>query len=206
MSTYTEAVGMASASIIKGVSYRAIHVPTDETETPLQVVCFFDQSKNTTISGGTALINNGFGGALETLRGKDYFHGYAGELLVLDGGKTSIQAEKVLLVGLGDPDHYDATVMHRVARAIIFQAKALNVKSLCFAPSILDAGVTTVKENVLEISLRGFVETLDVLHDMKNCGLIASVPLEEIICLAGSAHIDGAIETVKRVAESFKDK
>lgn len=206
MSTYTEAVGIAPTSIIKGVRYLAIHVPTDETETPLQVVCFFDQCKNKKISGGTELINNGFGGALESLREKDYFHGYAGELLVLDGGKASIRAEKILLVGLGDPSYYDATVMRRVARAIIFQAKALNVKSLCFAPSILDAGVITVKENVLEIFLRGFVESLDVLHDMKNCGLIVSLPLEEIICLAGSTHIDEAIETVKRVAESFKNK
>lgn len=203
MSTYSEAIAMTSPSIIKGVSYRAIHVPTDQTVTPLQVVCFFEQTKNRTISGGTALINNGFEGALSSIRFKDYFHGYAGELLVLDGDVAAIQANKILLVGLGDPSLYDEVVMKRVARAIIFQTKALDVAGFCFAPSIIDAGVTDVKGNVLETSLRSFVETIDILYYMENCGLINSVPLREITFLAGSEHIDGAIETVSRVAASY---
>ncbi|RYZ68834.1 MAG: hypothetical protein EOP05_15760, partial [Proteobacteria bacterium] len=67
----------------KGLRLQAIPVSPSEAESPLQVVCFFDQTKNQNYAGGTELVDQKFGGAIRKLRAEDHFRGELLETLLL---------------------------------------------------------------------------------------------------------------------------
>ena len=132
----------------KTLRLQVIPVSPSEAETPLQIVCFFDQTKN------------------------------------------EIPAKKLLLIGLGDPDKFSAQVMRAVGHVAMNEAVKLGVSSFSFAPSIKDAGVSSVPAgDVSTLLTEGMLKAYNSAATLVERGLMSALEVNEIIFLAGAAHI-----------------
>ena len=185
------------------VKFQTIPVSPSETHTPLQVVCFFDAKKNQAYAGGTEAVNEHFEGEIKRLRADGHFHGDFLETLMLTPGKQQIPAEKLLLMGLGDPATFDAEKMKAVGRVAMNEAIKAGVPSFCFAPSIKDAGISSSPAGDVSVSLAsGMVLALKSAQALSERGLLPKVKLEHAIFLAGPQHLEGSQAGLKKAIES----
>lgn len=189
----------------KGIRFQAIPVSPSDTNTPLQIVCFFDYSKNQTYGGGTEAVDKHFEGAIRALRADGHFRGDLLETLLLTPNKNQIPAQKLLMVGLGDPAQFNVDHMKAVGRVAMNEAIKLNVESFCFAPSIKDAGVSTVPAGDVTVSLAsGMFAALDSAQYLAEKGLIPALKLKEAIFLAGPQHIENSQAGLNKAIESMR--
>lgn len=177
----------------RNVRFQAIPVSPSETDTPLQVVCFFDQTKNRTLGGGTALVNAKLGGLIEAVRADDLFRGELFETLLLTPERTHLPARRLLLIGLGDPDRLDLAALGVVGRVAVREAIKLGVPGFCFAPSLKDAGVSTFPAADVSTALvHGMTAALAAAEALTDRGLAPAHALAEIVLLAGAQHLENS--------------
>src|SRR6185503_8883507 len=180
------------------VKFQVIPVSPSDTSTSLQIVCFFDQSKNQEYGGGTEAVNGHFDGAIKTLRAEDHFHGDFLETLLLTP-KGQIPAKKLLMIGLGDPDRFGVQNMEAVGRVAMNEAIKLDVSEFCFAPSIRDAGVTSIPAGDVTVALsRGMFSALKSAEVLFERGLIPPIRLAEAVFLAGPQHLENSQAGLKK--------
>jgi len=80
-----------------------------------------------------AAVDEALAGLLTRLRESGDFRGRKGETLVLYPTE-GVEAERVVLVGLGAEDEYDGEALRRAAGAAVRVAEKLGVTELCFVP------------------------------------------------------------------------
>lgn len=189
--------------IHNNIKFQVIPVSPSSTETPLQIVCFFDQTKNQTYAGGTELVNDHFNGAIKEMRANDCFRGDLFETLLLTPAEGQIPAKKLLLIGLGDPEKLSLDTITSVGRIAVQEAVKLNVESFSFAPSIKDAGLTTFPAGDVSIALAyGLIKGIDSSIKLKEAKLIPQFNLKEIVLLAGAQHVGASQAGLKTALES----
>lgn len=186
-------------SVVKnGVSYAVKIMSPSETVTSLQVVCFFDFTKNQHYEGGTYAVNEHFQGAIDDVRKSGTFHGNEMQTLLLTPALKQIPAQKLLLIGLGDPDKLSLDLFNRVGYCVVLEAVKLGVPDLCFAPSIKDAGLSGFAaadiSKALALGMNTALEDTDVLFQKK---LAPEILLKAIFLLAGQPQADNAYEGLK---------
>ena len=176
-----------------GINYAVKVVSPSETVTSLQVVCFFDFTKNQHYEGGTYAVNQHFNGAIHEVRQSGIFKGNELETLLITPVLKQIPAHKLLLMGLGDPDTLNLDLFNRVGYSVVLEAVKLGVSNLCFAPSIKDAGLSGfAASDVSKALVQGMnsaVEAITILHQ-KN--LAPDILLKEVLLLAGQPQADNA--------------
>ncbi|MDQ0595034.1 hypothetical protein QFZ37_003403 [Chryseobacterium ginsenosidimutans] len=186
-------------SVVKnGVSYAIKVVSPSESVTSLQVVCFVDFTKNQHYEGGTYAVNEHFQGAIDEVRKSGIFRGNEMQTLLLTPMLKQIPAQKLLLIGLGEPDKLSLDLFNRVGYCVVLEAVKLGVPDLCFAPSIKDAGLSGFAaadvSKALALGMNTALETASILFQ-KN--LAPEILLKEIFLLAGQTQADNAYKGLK---------
>lgn len=179
--------------IYKNVKFLAIPVSPADTATDLQVVCFFDQSKNQNYSGGTEAVDRSLNGAIKDLRANDYFRGARLETLLLTPMANQIPAQKLLLLGLGDPETFSSEVLESVGRLVIQEAIKLNVANVAFAPSLKDAEFSSkATSDVSTLVAQGMMHAISSMQILAEKKLVSAFALKEVIFLAGLQHLENS--------------
>lgn len=185
------------------VKFQVIPVSPSSTVTPLQIVCFFDQTKNQTYGGGTELVNHHFNDAIKMLRAEDHFRGELLETLLLTPTENQIPAKKLLMIGLGDPNTFSLDTMASIGRVAVQEAVKLNVESFSFAPSVKDAGIAAFDAGEVSVALaKGMTKAIHSSKYLADKKLIPVFNLKEIILLAGPQHVENSQAGLKSVLES----
>jgi hypothetical protein len=176
-------------------------------ETPLQVACFFEHQKGgDTLSGGTADFNTKMGGLIQQLRESGDFKGHELETLLVTPPKDTIPAEKLLLIGLGDPKTFTADRMKKVGSVAVREASKLGTTKFSFSPNVTDAGIKVVKVQDFDKQIiEGVLESYHTQLSLAKRELAPPVVLDEFTLEAGAKNIPMVEEAVKEaVAATVK--
>jgi hypothetical protein len=186
-----------------GVNYNTLVKSPSETTTSLQIVCFFDIDLNEHYEGGTYAVNEHFKGAIHDIRKSGIFKGRALETLLITPASKQIPAEKLLLIGLGDPGELDLDLMEIAGYTAVMEAVRAGVKDFCFAPSLRDAGIimSFKKTDLSKTLANGMHRAFTATTALAQKSMLAPVLLKEIYLLAGQAQADNSYQGLKRAFE-----
>lgn len=186
-----------------GIRFQVLPIGPAMTHVPLQMVCFFDQTKNQVMEGGAADVDQHFNGALKKLRAADHFRGDLFETLLLTPQNKEIPADQILLIGLGDPADFSLERLEAVGKLIIHEALKLNMPMIAFAPSIKDAGISHFPAGEVSVAIAtGMVKALQSAQALRESGLLPTLTLKEIIFLAGAKHVKDSQEGLRNYFKS----
>lgn len=177
-----------------GVNYNTLVKSPSETTTSLQVVCFFDIDLNEHYEGGTYAVNEHFKGAIHDIRKSGIFKGRALETLLIIPALKQIPAERLLLIGLGNPAVLDLGLMEMAGYTAVMEAIKAGVSDLCFAPSLKDAGImmSFEKTAISQTLANGMHRALNTTNMLIQKYMHGAVVLKEINLLAGQAQADNS--------------
>jgi hypothetical protein len=162
-----------------------------ETKTALQAVCVFQSDPGNTFHGSLTEIDQKLGGLLSEIRKNDLFRGALGETLLIVPKPGSLQARRLLVIGLGDRESFSPD-REQVVGFLLFQAaEGLGVSHPYFAPTVLDAGMTgTDTGEVAQQFLSGFLRA-KASHDLlRRRGVAAASTPQGLTFLAGKTHAE----------------
>jgi hypothetical protein len=80
-------------------------------------------------------------GLLDAIRVPDSFRGDLGETIVLVSPRGSLEANKLLIIGLGDSETYTPKRMDLVGSIVFREANRMGIRHPFFALTALDGGV-----------------------------------------------------------------
>jgi hypothetical protein len=172
-----------------GVKFQVLAVSPANSSTPLQIVCFFEWTRNAIMTGGSGELNDRLDGVLRTIRQERGFRGEEFESLLIVPRPHKVSPERILLFGLGDPQTLSAERLVRIGRMAVFEAVLAGVPAFAFAPDIRDAGVTFRGADVSDRLVTGMIDGLRTQARLAALGIAEPQRLEEITLLAGHEHL-----------------
>jgi hypothetical protein len=175
-----------------------VQSPAD-TVTELQVICLFQSSPSNTLHGSLAETNQKLNGLLEQVRKPDMFRGELGETLLIAPPSGSLNARKLLIIGLGDSATFTPLRMELVGSALYREANRLRVAHPFFAPTILDGGVTKFPTGqVSEQVLSGFLRAARTERKLTDARASAGQVVKDLTFLAGAAHASDTQQGIEK--------
>ena len=121
-------------------------------KTPLLVLQFFE--KNLELSGSGAELDDKLGGVIKRIVGND-FNGKKDEALVIYPAPNTIEAERVLLVGVGKREDYTLERLRRGVGVAVRQAEKLGVSELAL---LMDHAQKSSERMGADFAARGAVD------------------------------------------------
>ena len=153
----------------------------------LSVACLFShEPPGTDLSGGALHLDTALGGALTRFRGEGRFKAGAGETMLLRPSPPRTVSPQLLIVGLGPPDRWTPAVSGAAAALAVDWAIALDLASLAFAPSLLDAGMSGAGTTIPMLS--GVVAAIDRAAAFAEAQLTPPLKLHRFSFDAGPTH------------------
>lgn len=175
-------------------------------EVPLQIVCYFTYSADAVqrMSGAPVELDRRLGGIIASLRERNEFLGTEQETLLIKPPATSIPAQNLLLVGLGDEKNLSLEVLGRIGRTALREAAALGVQRVAFAPLIRDQGNSALPAGDVEVAvLKAMLLSYDTYKRLESEGLAKEFVLREWIVEAGPTFFDDTVAGAqKAIAEA----
>jgi hypothetical protein len=172
-----------------GVKFQVVAVSPANSRTPLQIVCFFEWTRNAVMAGGSGELNDRLDGVLRSIRAEHGFRGEEFESLLIVPRPHKVAPERILLFGLGDPETLSAERLIRIGRMAVFEATLAGVPAFAFAPDIKDAGVTFQGGEVSDLLISGMIDALRTQARLEALGIAEPQRLREITLLAGHEHL-----------------
>jgi hypothetical protein len=173
-------------------------------DTPLQVVCYFKYSPEGAkrMSGAPFELDNRLGGVIASLRERGEFVGDQLETLLISPPKDSINAEALLLVGLGDESALSLELMESVGRVSLREAVRLGASRVAFAPLIRDQGNSKSGTGDVETAVvRGMLLAYDTEKRLQKEGLSKDFALDQWNVEAGPMYFDDTVSGVQKAIE-----
>lgn len=162
-----------------------------ETDAELQTICLFFSSPENTLHGSLLETNEKLTGLLDRIRKPELFRGDLGETLVIAPPAGSLQAKKLLIVGLGDSRTFSPERMQLVGEILYVEAARLGVTHPFFAPTILDGGVTGFNTGqVSEQVTLGFLRAAAMDRLLRDAHAAAVPRVSALTFLAGAKNAD----------------
>lgn len=185
----------------RGVAIKARKEGPSTAEVPLQVICYFRDTRERArrMAGAPVELDKELGGVIAALRERGEFEGDAFETLLLVPPKGSIKAKALLLIGLGEDGSLSLARMEQVGRVALREASRLGVRKVAFAPLIRDQGNTKFGIcNVAAAVVKGVLLAYDTERRLQDRGLAARWLLTDWEVEAGPAYFDETVAGVKR--------
>jgi Cytosol aminopeptidase family, N-terminal domain len=113
-----------------------------ETDTDLQVITLFESAPQKPLQGTLAQLDERLRGLLTQLRESGEFKAQFKETRLISPREGTIDARRLLLVGLGDPQTFTLERLQTVAQILFDKSLENNVRHPDFAPTDLDTGIT----------------------------------------------------------------
>lgn len=163
-------------------------------EVELSCACVFEhEMNNRSFSGGLAHLDEALNGRLDLIRKNNWFSAKIGDSLLLNQTPSIIQAPKVLLIGMGAPEDFTIDRIETAIKTVVKTAHQLELKSVAFAPSILDTGLNP-PAGLNELMLRSLKEELDKHHQLYLQNLVKKSEIERWVFDAGFQNYDAKAE------------
>lgn len=154
-------------------------------EVELSCACIFEhEMNNRSFSGGLAHLDEALNGRLNEIRENNWFSAQLNDALLINQTPSTIQASKVLLIGMGRPEDFTVEKIETAIKTAVKTAHQLELKSVAFAPSILDTGLNA-PANLNELMLRSLKEELDRHHQLHLQNLVKKSEIERWIFDSG---------------------
>ncbi|ODL98684.1 M17 family peptidase N-terminal domain-containing protein [Acinetobacter pittii] len=151
----------------------------------LSCACIFEhEMNNRSFSGGLAHLDEALNGRLNEIRENNWFSAQLNDALLINQTPSTIQAPKVLLIGMGRPEDFTVEQIGTAIKTAVKTAHQLELKSVAFAPSILDTGLNA-PANLNELMLRSLKEELDRHHQLHLQNLVKKSEIERWIFDSG---------------------
>lgn len=173
-------------------------------EVELSCACIFEhEMNNRSFSGGLAHLDEALNGRLNEIRKNNWFSAKLNDVLLINQTPSKIQASKVLLVGMGAPEDFTVDRIETAIKTIVKTAHQLELKSVAFAPSILDTGLNP-PAGLNELMLRSLKEELDKHHQLYLQNLVKKSEIERWVFDAGFQNYEAKAEQyIKSFAKVF---
>ncbi|WP_035348516.1 M17 family peptidase N-terminal domain-containing protein [Edaphobacter aggregans] len=172
-----------------------------ETMTELQVICLFRSEPSDPLHGSLVEMNERLQGLLDAVRKPSLFSGEAGETLLVIPRAGTIPAQRLLIVGLGDPRTFTPARMNLVGAIVFEEAHRMVIHHPFFAPMVLDGGVSEFSTGEIASEfMSGFLRarrTQALLADRYDA---LRTRVEKLTFLADAAH---AADTQEGLAKAL---
>lgn len=163
-------------------------------EVELSCACIFEhEMNNRSFSGGLAHLDEALNGRLDLIRKNNWFSAKLNDALLINQTPTKIQASKVLLIGMGAPEEFTLGRIEIAIKTAVKTAHQLELKSVAFAPSILDTGLNPLA-GLNELMLRILKEELDKHHQLYLQNLVKKSEIERWVFDAGFQNYEAKAE------------
>lgn len=177
-----------------------VQSPAD-TVTDLQVICLFQSIPSNSLHGSLSEINGKLNGLFDRIRKPSMFRGELGETMLIIPPGGSLNARKLLIIGLGDSETFTPQRMELVGSILYREANRLGVAHPFFAPTILDGGVTKFETGqVSEQVISGFLRAAATERALTDAGASQGQEIQDLTFLAGPTH---AADTERGIEKAF---
>ena len=187
----TRRIGFAK---YRGVAFDVAVWDAVGADVDLSCACMFTRENGPGPTGGLEHLDQALSGALLALRRDGIFRGEPMETLML-APASRISGRSLLIVGLGDPDVWDARLMSRVTRYIVAETNRRGMATAGIAPSLLDSGLSAAlagSGSGSEAMIDGVMADIDAGYHLAEIGLAPPPSLTAWTFGAGPTHAEDA--------------
>ncbi len=145
--------------------------------------------------GGLGHLDALLGGKLVQLRRDGLFHAERGETVLIDRLPGAIVARAVLIIGMGDTEHWSPASMPQAIGMAVSAAHLRGAASAAFAPSLLDSGLAPSRVGGVAEQMAGaLVLSLDRDARLRAAGLRQAGSLARWIFDVGESYFEATVE------------
>lgn len=178
-----------------GITISATVQSPSAQSTPLQIVCLFEYTEGDltlpsalpAALNGMVHVDKALNGLITDLRKSGKFAGHAYETLLITPAAGTIPAKKLLLIGLGDRNQFNADIMTEVGRIGMREALRLGADSYSHASDLKDGGIDSPTGTVAVNVVKGASEALETELYLHSKGMAPAPSVKQVTLLAGPA-------------------
>lgn len=178
---------------VDGVSIVGLVQGPSAAVADLQIACVFEYTEGDIFNppalptelNGMVHLDQALKGIITDVRKNGQFKGHALETLLIAPPKGSLSSKKLLLIGLGNRNSFDAELMREVGSVAMREALKLKVKTVSFASDLKDAGVDSPTALVAENVVLGAFDAYRAQTYLDKNHLSEKLTLQKLILLAG---------------------
>jgi hypothetical protein len=206
------AVGTATTwGKVDGISVVGLVQGPSAAAADLQIACVFEYTEGDIFNppalpaelNGMVHLDEALKGIITEVRKKGQFKGYALETLLITPPKGALASKKLLLIGLGDRNSFDAGLMKKVGSVAMREALKLQVKTVSFASDIKDAGIDSPTALVAENVVLGAFDAYRTQSYLNTRDLSQKSRLQKLILLAGPSFFSVAGGGIKEAVSTL---
>lgn len=196
---------------VDGISIIGLVQGPSAAVAPLQVACVFEYTEGDIFNppalpaalNGMVHLDHALKGQITELRKSGKFEGNYLETLLITPPKGAMKAPKLLLIGLGDRNHFNADMMTTVGAVALREAIRIGVSGFAFASDIKDAGIDSPTALVTANVTKGILQAWHTQRYLQQHHLAPAKPMTKATLLAGPAFFETAGEGIKEAIASF---
>ncbi len=178
---------------VDGVSIVGLVQGPSAAVADLQIACVFEYTDGDIFNppalpkdlNGMVHLDEALKGIITDVRKSGKFKGHALETLLIAPPKGSLASKKLLLIGLGDRNSFDAELMKEVGSVAMREALKLQVATASFASDLKDAGIDSPTALVAENVVLGAFDAYRAQSYLKGKNYSDELKLKKLILLAG---------------------
>ncbi|MBP2614952.1 M17 family peptidase N-terminal domain-containing protein [Chryseobacterium jejuense] len=178
---------------VDGISIVGLVQGPSAAKADLQIACVFEYTEGDIFNppalpkelNGMVHLDEALKGIITEVRKKGQFKGHALETLLINPPKGSLASGKLLLIGLGNRNSFDAELMKEVGSVAMREALKLQVHTVSFASDIKDAGIDSPTALVAENVVLGAFDAYRAQSYLNAQHLSDKIKLKKLILLAG---------------------
>lgn len=178
---------------VDGVSIVGLVQGPSAAVADLQIACVFEYTDGDIFNppalpkdlNGMVHLDEALKGIITDVRKTGKFKGHALETLLITPPKGSLSSKKLLLIGLGDRNSFNAELMKEVGSVAMREALKLQVKTASFASDLKDAGIDSPTALVAENVVLGAFDAYRAQSYLNEKHFSDKIKLQKLILLAG---------------------
>lgn len=199
---------------VDGVSIVGLVQGPSAAVSDLQIACVFEYTDADIFNppalpkdlNGMVHLDEALKGIITDVRKSGKFQGHALETLLISPPKGSLASKKLLLIGLGDRNAFNADLMKEVGSVAMREALNLKVTTVSFASDLKDAGIDSPTALVAENVVLGAFDAYRAQSYLKSKSFSDELKLKKLILLAGPAFFTTVGEGIQDAISKLNAK
>ena len=179
--------------------------------TPLQIVCLFEYTEGDITnppalpkaSNGIYHVDEALHGLITDLRKTGKFKGQRYETLLIDAPNGTIAAKKLLLVGLGNRNQFEPSIMETVGTIGMREALKLGVTGYSHASDLKDAGISSPTAEVAGLVVKGALDALYTQQYLQSKNASVFTPITQFTLLTGPGFFEESQKGIVPVLQAY---
>lgn len=199
---------------VDGVSIVGLVQGPSAAVADLQIACVFEYTEGDIFNppalpkelNGMVHLDEALQGIITDVRKTGKFKGHALETLLINPPKGGLSSKKLVLIGLGNRNSFDAELMKEVGSVAMREALKLKVKTASFASDLKDAGIDSPTALVAENVVLGAFDAYRAQSYLNEKHFSDKMHLQKLILLAGPSFFTVAGGGIKDAITKLNTK